>query len=108
MPIYNRPVKIVEALSIIMVHAGLFHTAQVAEPAGLPPLWMQLSPDIRHRVIGRTMRAFSLLYRFDIGGSLRDYARLSRRWSRRGRMVRGSIPGSLHFGRRRPSNIPGW
>ena len=54
-----------------MFHAGLFHSAQVAEPAGLPPLWRQLSPEIRHRVIGRTMRAFSLLYRRDIGGSLR-------------------------------------
>ena len=71
MPIYNRPVKIVEVLSIIMIHVGLFHTAQVAEPVSLPPLWVQLSPEIRHRVIGRTMRAFSLLYRFDIGGPLR-------------------------------------
>jgi Mycothiol maleylpyruvate isomerase N-terminal domain len=71
MPIYNRPVKIIEALSIIMIHAGLFHSAQMAEPAGLPPLWTQLSPEIRHRVIGRVMRAFSLLYRRDIGGPLR-------------------------------------
>ncbi len=71
LPIYNRPVKIVETLSIIMIHVGLFHSAQVAEPAGLPPLWMQLSPEIRHRVIGRTMRALSLLYRLDIGGTLR-------------------------------------
>ena len=71
LPIYNRPVKIVEALSIIMIHTGLFHSAQVAEPAGLPPLWEQLSPEVRHRVIGRTMRAFSLLYRLDIGGALR-------------------------------------
>ncbi len=71
MPIYNRPVKIVEALSIIVFHTGLVHTAQVAEPAGQQPLWMQLSPDIRHRMIGRVMRAFSLLYRLDIGGSLR-------------------------------------
>lgn len=71
MPIYNRPVKSFEALSIIMIHAGLFHTAQVAEPAGLPPLWVALSPEIRHRTIGRVMRAFSLLYRHDIGGSLR-------------------------------------
>ena len=70
-PFYNRPVKIVEALGIIMIHAGLYHTAQVAEPAGKAPLWKQLSPEIRHRVIGRTMRAFSLLYRFDIGGPLR-------------------------------------
>ena len=71
MPIYNRPVSIVEALSIINFHAGLVHTAQVAEPAGVLPLWTQLSPDVRHRVIGRAMRAFSLLYRLDIGGPLR-------------------------------------
>lgn len=72
MPIYNRPVSIVEALSIINFHAGLVHTAQVADHAGVPPLWMQLSPELRHRLIGRVMRAFSLLYRLDIGGSLRD------------------------------------
>jgi hypothetical protein len=72
MSIYNRPVTIVEALSIIMIHAGVFHSAQVAEPAGVPPLWTHLSPDVRHRSIGRTMRAFSVLYRYDIGRSLRD------------------------------------
>lgn len=71
LPIYNRPVKTVEALSIICIHTGLFHSAQVAEPPGVSPLWTQLSPEIRHRFIGRTMRAFSLLYRRDIGGSLR-------------------------------------
>jgi hypothetical protein len=72
MPIYNRPVSIVEVLSIIVFHVGLVHTAQVAEPAGLPPLWMQHSPGFRHRVIGRTMLPFSILYRRDIGGSLRS------------------------------------
>ena len=72
MPIYNRPVSIVEALSIINFHAGLVHTAQIAEPAGVPPLWTYLTPEVRHRVIGLVMRAFSLLYRLDIGGSLRD------------------------------------
>jgi hypothetical protein len=71
MPIYNRPVKIVEAMGIMMFHAGLHHSAQVAEPAGVPPLWKQLSPEIRHRVIGRVMRALSLLYRYDLGGDLR-------------------------------------
>ena len=71
MPIYNRPVKIVEAISIMMFHAGLHHSAQVAEPAGVPPLWMQLTPEVRHRVIGRVMRALSLLYRYDLGGDLR-------------------------------------
>jgi len=67
MPIYNRPVRVIEALSIIMIHTGLFHSAQVTEPTGQPPLWMQLSPEIRHRTIGRVMRAFSLLYRHDFG-----------------------------------------
>lgn len=71
MPIYNRPVRVVEALSIMVMHIGLIHAAQVAEPAEVPPLWMSLSPEFRHRQIGRVMRAFSLLYRHDIGGSLR-------------------------------------
>ena len=71
MAIYNRPVSIVEALNIIIFHTGLVHSAQVAEPTGIPPLWKQLSPEFRHRVIERAMRAFSLLYRRDIGGSLR-------------------------------------
>jgi hypothetical protein len=72
MPFYNRPLSIVEALGIMTFHAGIIHTAQVAEPAAVTPLWAQLSPEIRHRLIGRVMRAFSLLYRFDIGGSLRS------------------------------------
>ena len=72
MPFYNRPVSIVEALGIMTFHAGVIHTAQVAEQVGVAPLWKQFSPEFRHRVIGRVMRAFSLLYRFDIGGSLRD------------------------------------
>ncbi len=71
MPIYNRPVLLAEALSIIIFHTGLAHTAQIAEPAGWPPLWTRLSPEFLHRVIGRTMRCFSLLYRVDLGGSLR-------------------------------------
>ena len=70
MPFYNRHLSVVEALGIMTFHAGLIHTAQVAEPAGVSPLWEQLSPEIRHRLIGRVMRAFSLLYRRDIGGSL--------------------------------------
>ncbi len=71
MAIYNRPVRVDEALSIIIFHVGLVHSAQVAEPAGLPPLWTQLSAEFRHCVIERAMRAFSLLYRGDIGGPLR-------------------------------------
>lgn len=71
MPIYNRPVRIVEVLSILIFHIGLVHTAQLTEPVGLPPLWTHHSPAFRHRLIGRTMLPFSLLYRRDIGGPLR-------------------------------------
>jgi hypothetical protein len=70
MPFYNRSVSIVEALGIMTFHAGLIHTTQVVAPTGLTPLWEQLSPEMRHRLIERVMRAFSLLYRSDIGGSL--------------------------------------
>ncbi len=70
MPIYNRPVKVYEGLSIIMFHTGLHHSAQVAEPAGRSPLWVHLSPPVRHRTIGRVMRALSLLYRYDLGKDL--------------------------------------
>lgn len=71
LPIYNRPVSVAETLGILMFHTGLHHSAQVAEPAGVPPLWRQLEPEVRHRVIGRVMRALSLLYRYDLGGDLR-------------------------------------
>jgi hypothetical protein len=53
MPIYNRPVQLIEALGIIFIHAGIFHSTQVTEPAGQPPLWTKLSPEIRHRGVGR-------------------------------------------------------
>ena len=71
MPIYNRPVKLVEAMAIMMFHAGLHHSARSQnQQAPLPP-WKQLSPEVRHRVVGRVMRALSLLYRYDLGGDLR-------------------------------------
>lgn len=56
MPFHNRPLSVVEALGIMIFHAGVIHTAQVVEPAGVTPLWKQLSPEIRHGLIGRVMR----------------------------------------------------
>jgi hypothetical protein len=41
-----------------------------------PSLWMPLSPEIRHRVIGRVMRVLSLLYRYDLGGNLKEVVAL--------------------------------
>ena len=71
LPIYNRPVRVDELLGIQMMHVGLTHAAQVAEPAGIEPLWRHLEPDVRQRTVGRVARALSLLYRRDLGGDLR-------------------------------------
>lgn len=71
MPIYNRPVKIIVALGIFFIHAGIFHSAQMADSVGQPPLWTKLSPESRHRKVGWVMCARSLLYRYDLGGNLR-------------------------------------
>lgn len=71
LPIYNRPISVGEMLGIQVFHSGFIHAAQVAEPAGVAPLWTHLPPEVRHRVITRFARALSLLYRQDIGGELR-------------------------------------
>lgn len=71
LPIYNRPVSVRELLAIQVMHPGQIHAAQVAEPAGVPPLWTQFAPDMRHRMIGRVMHAQSILYRQDLGGDMR-------------------------------------
>jgi len=70
LPIYNRPVRVDELLGIQVMHPGLTHAAQVAEPAGAPPLWTQMELAMRWRTITRVMRALSLLYRRDLGGGL--------------------------------------
>ena len=70
LPIYNRPIRVDELLGIQVMHPGLTHAAQVAEPAGAPPLWTHMVSDVRQRTISRVARALSLLYRQDLGGDL--------------------------------------
>jgi hypothetical protein len=72
LPIYNRRVRIDETLSIEALHSGLLHSAQIADPAGVPPLWTQFDEDVRHRLVSRLMLASSLLYRVDLADGLRD------------------------------------
>jgi hypothetical protein len=72
LPIYNRRVRVDETLSIEALHSGLLHSAQIADPAGVPPLWSQFDEGVQHRLISRLMLAFSLLYRLDLADGLRD------------------------------------
>jgi uncharacterized protein (TIGR03083 family) len=71
LPIYNRPIRAAELLGIQVVHPGLTHGAQIAEPAGRPPLWTHLPQQMLPRLIGRMIRALSLLYRSDLAGDMR-------------------------------------
>ena len=108
MPIYNRPVRMVEALSIICVHTGLFHSAQVAEPPGrAAAVAAALTRDPPSD--GRADDAcFQPAVPPGYWRLAAYYACLSCRRSRRGRMVCGPGPRSCHVGRRRRWHIPGW
>jgi len=72
LPIYNRRVRVDETLSIEVLHSGLLHSAQIADPAGEPALWTRLDEGIQHRLISRMLLAFSLLFRLDLADGLRD------------------------------------
>lgn len=72
LPIYNRRVRVDETLSIEALHSGLLHSAQIADPGGVPPLWTQFDEAVQHRLISRLMLAFSILYRIDLADGLRD------------------------------------
>jgi hypothetical protein len=72
LPIYNRRVRVDETLSIEALHSGLLHSAQIADPAGVPPLWTRFDEAVQHRLASRLMLAFSLLYRVDLADGLRD------------------------------------
>jgi len=64
------PQKLADDLfEVRRIYARFFATLD--EASWDKPVWMQLSPEFRHRVIERAMRAFSLLYHGDIGGPLR-------------------------------------
>jgi hypothetical protein len=72
LPIYNRRVRVDETLSIEALHSGLLHSAQIADPAGVPPLWTRFDEAVQHRLVSRLMLAFSMLYRLDLADGLRD------------------------------------
>jgi hypothetical protein len=72
LPIYNRRVRVDETLSIEALHSGLLHSAQIADPAGMPPLWAGFEEPVQHRLVSRLLLAFSLLYRLDLADGLRD------------------------------------
>jgi len=79
----------------------------VAEPRRSAAAVDAAFTEIRRRMIGRAMRAFSLLYRRDIGGSLRDTLVFRVDGPGGGEWYVG-LSLKLPLRAKVPSNIPGW
>jgi len=70
-PFYNRPLAVAEALGWQLIHPGMVHAAQLANGAGVAPLWVQYSPELMHRQITRLLSIMSHSYWPERGGDLR-------------------------------------
>ena len=70
-PFYNRPITVGELLAGLAAHPGLVHAAQVANGAGVAPLWVHYAPAMLQRQITRFFHFMSLSYWPERGGDLR-------------------------------------
>jgi hypothetical protein len=76
-PFYHRPITIGELLGGQAAHPGMVHGAQVANGAGVTPLWVHFSPEMLSRQITRFFHLMSLAYWPKRGGNLRAVVTLS-------------------------------
>ena len=70
-PFYNRPLTIAEALGWQLMHPGMVHAAQLANGAGVEPLWIHYAPELMRRQITRFFNIMSHSYWPERGGDLR-------------------------------------
>ncbi|GHO91093.1 hypothetical protein KSF_011410 [Reticulibacter mediterranei] len=70
-PIFNRPLTVIELLETQIMHSSMVHVAQIARPANKEPLWRRYDPPALHRTLGRFFRLISLTYWPERGGNLR-------------------------------------
>ena len=76
-PFYHRPITIGELLGGQAAHPGMVHGAQVANGAGVTPLWVHFGPDMLSRQITRFFHLMSLAYWPERGGNLQAVVALS-------------------------------
>jgi hypothetical protein len=76
-PFYHRPISLGELFAGQAAHPGLVHAAQVAQGAGVAPLWVQYPPALLHRQLTRFFHFLALSYWPERGGNLRGAIRLS-------------------------------
>jgi hypothetical protein len=70
-PFYNRPLTVAEALGWQLAHPGLVHAAQLANGAGVKPLWIHYSPELLQCQMTRFFNVMSHSYWPERGGELR-------------------------------------
>ena len=70
-PFYNRPLTVAEALGWQLMHPGIVHAAQLANGAGVEPLWIHYAPELMRRQITRFFNTMSRSYWPERGGDLR-------------------------------------
>lgn len=70
-PFYNRSLTVAEALGWQLMHPGAIHAAQLANGAGVKPLWTHYSPELAHRQMTRLFNIMSHSYWPERGGAIR-------------------------------------
>lgn len=70
-PFFNAPMSVAELVGGQIVHMGLIHAAQVANPVQHAPLWRTLGPGARERLLCRFFALTGFLYWPERGGDLR-------------------------------------
>jgi hypothetical protein len=68
-PIFNRPITIIELLETQLVHPGLVHAAQIANPLGRDPLWRRYDAALIHRMLTRFFNLMAMIYWPERGGT---------------------------------------
>jgi len=69
-PFYHRPISLGELFGGQAAHPGLVHAAQVAQGAGVAPLWAPYPPALLHRQLTRFFHLMALSYCPERGGNL--------------------------------------
>jgi hypothetical protein len=70
-PVFNRPLTVLEVLETQATHPGLVHAVQITVPAGVDPLWSLFKEDFMHRMLTRFFHLMTLTYWPERGGNLR-------------------------------------
>jgi hypothetical protein len=67
---YNRPLTVAELIGVQLVHPGIVHAAQLANGAGVKPLWQYYSPKLMQRQMTHFFHLLSHCYWQERGGDL--------------------------------------